>query len=137
VTGYADKSCECGSPFPTLLPVQGRLTDLFYFKNPQGGYERFPPNIFNAWLFYMHNLRQYQIIQTERNALTFIYVSPDNARDIEPKLKEALKSALAQKGLHNHVMLHFKRVDFIARDERSRKYKTIISMEPPGDLEPT
>ena len=85
----------------------------------------------------MHDLRQYQIVQSERNELTFFYVSQNSSIDMDARLKQALKKALAQKGLENCVKLNIKRVDSIARDERSRKFKPIISMQPPGDLDAT
>jgi putative adenylate-forming enzyme len=135
VTGYANQSCECGSPFPTLLPVQGRTTDFFYFKNPRGGYDQFPPNILNAWLLYMHEVRQYQIVQTARNELTFIYVSQNRAINIEQKLKQALAEALAQRGFEDHVSLRFKQVESIPRHERSGKYKPMISLGAPNGLD--
>ena len=135
VTGYANQSCQCGSPFPTLLPVQGRTTDFFYFKKPSGGYDQFPPYIMHVALYYMHEVRQYQIVQTARNELTFIYVLQNDALEIEQKLKQTLTEALAQRGLQNHVMLVLKQVESISRDEHSGKYKPMISLGPPGDLD--
>jgi putative adenylate-forming enzyme len=135
VTGYANQSCECGSPLPTLLPVQGRTIDFFYFKNPQGGYDQLPPNVLIISLMYLHEVRQYQIVQTARNELTFIYVPQDKALNIEQKLKQALTEALAQRGLEDHVLLRFKQVESISRHERSGKYKPIISLGAPNGLD--
>jgi len=71
ITGYANQSCECGIPLPTLLPVQGRSSDFIYFRNSQGGYEKFHPYHILVPLFYLNDMRQYQLVQTERNELTF------------------------------------------------------------------
>jgi putative adenylate-forming enzyme len=135
VIGFANQNCMCGSPMPTLLPVQGRTIDFFYFKRPHGEYEKFFPNLLIIPLMYLHEIRQYQIVQTARNELTFSYVLQNDVLDIEQKLKQTLKEALAQRDLENHVMLRLKQVEFIPRDERSGKYRPIISLGPPGDLE--
>jgi phenylacetate-coenzyme A ligase PaaK-like adenylate-forming protein len=135
VTGYADYSCKCGSPFPILLPVRGRTTDFFYFKKPQGGYDSVPPGVLFVSLYYLAELRQYQIVQTARNELTIIYVPHKNALGIEPKLKKTVTEALIQRGLETYVKLRFKRVKVIPRDERSGKYKSVISLGVPADLD--
>ncbi len=46
VTGYATEACDCGWPFPTLLPVEGRTDDIFYIERPDGGYEAIHPTLF-------------------------------------------------------------------------------------------
>ena len=135
VTGYARQDCGCGSPLPTMLPVQGRTIDFFYFKNPGGGYDRLLPNLLIIPLMYLHEVRQYQIVQTARNELTFIYVTQTTGLDIEAKLKQTLKEALAQEGLDSYVRLRFKQTEFISRHERSGKYVPMISMGAPGDLD--
>ena len=130
---YAEQRCECGSPFPALLPVQGRAQDFLYFHTARGGYAEFPPRLLTISLMYVHELRQYQVVQTARNELTFTYVSRNDAFGIEQKLKRVLTKALAQKGLEDLVSLRFKKVESISRNERSGKYRPIISLGPPGD----
>jgi hypothetical protein len=83
----------------------------------------------------MHEVRQYQIVQTARNELTFIYVSQNRAINIEQKLKQALAEALAQRGFEDHVSLRFKQVESIPRHERSGKYKPMISLGAPNGLD--
>ena len=136
VTGYADQSCQCGSPLATLLPLQGRTKEFLYFKHSHGGYVRFLPNILYTTLRNMHEIRQFQIVQTARNELTFIYVLQNNVLKIEQKLNHTLTKALSTRDLEDHVSLKFKQVASIPRDERSGKYRLIISLGPPEDLEP-
>jgi len=135
VIGYANQSCECGIPLPTLLPVQGRTSDFVYFRKSQGGYEKFHPYFLIVPLFYLNDLRQYQIVQTERNELTFYYVPQKNSAAIEKEVTHILKEALARAGLERHVNLKFKLVDSIARDKQSKKYKMIKSLGAPLDLD--
>lgn len=135
VTGYAGQDCECGSPFPTLLPVQGRTEDDFYFKTPRGNYHRLLPKVLTIPLMYLLEIRQYQIVQTARNELTLVYVPQNNASGIEPKLKRTITETLAQRGIDQFVTLKLKQADSIPRHEPSGKYKPIISMGMPGDLD--
>ena len=134
VLGYANQNCACGSPWPTLLPVQGRSKDFFYFKKPDGGYEKFLPNLLVIPLNYMQEIRQFQFVQTGRNDLTFKYVLRSDDLKIVENLKRTLKEALALKDLENYVKLKLDQVKFIPRDEGSGKYSPTISLGPPGGL---
>ena len=135
VTGYAEQSCECGSPFPTLLPVKGRTTDFMYFQKTRGGYERCHPYHLLVPLFYISDLRQYQIVQTARNELTLYYVSPKTAVDMEPQLTRALEDALTRAGIEGKLNIKYQQVPSISRDKRSGKFKMIKSMGAPADLD--
>jgi phenylacetate-coenzyme A ligase PaaK-like adenylate-forming protein len=133
VTGYADHSCECGNPFPTLLPVRGRTADFVYFEKSPGTYEKFHPFIMMIHLFYVNDLRQYQIVQTRRNELTLYYVQRKGVVDIEQQLTRALTDALAHADLVGHVTLKFEKVESIPRDERSGKFQMMKSLGAPPD----
>lgn len=135
VVAYAGHSCECGLPFPALLPIQGRTSDFLYFQKPQGGYERFHPYRFRGPLFYIKELHQYQIIQTARNELAFFYVPQSDEGNIEQQLRQTLEEALRQAGLESRVTLKLKRVETIARDDRSGKFQIIKSLGAPLDLD--
>jgi phenylacetate-coenzyme A ligase PaaK-like adenylate-forming protein len=134
VTGYAEQGCECGNPSPALLTVQGRTTDFMYFEKAPGRYEKFHPYIMMVHLFYVNDLRQYQIVQTRRNELTFYYVPRKGAVDVEKQVIRALTDALAHASLEGHVTLKFERVESIARDERSGKFQMLKSLGIPSDL---
>jgi hypothetical protein len=82
----------------------------------------------------MHDIRQYQIVQTARNELTFVYALQNKSVDIKQELIRTLNEALAQKGLENHITIHLKEVKSISRDERSGKYKYVISLGEPSGL---
>lgn len=51
---FSSQSCPGGSPLPTLLPLQGRAKDVFYFRRPQGGYEKIPPMALQTALYTIH-----------------------------------------------------------------------------------
>ena len=128
IVGYANQPCKCGLPFPALLPIQGRETDYLFFQKPQGGYERIHPYSLTVSLYYLHELKQYQIVQTARNELTFVYVPQNDKVSIEQQLRKTLEDELQRASLESRVTLKLKRVDTIPRDDRSGKYKVIISL---------
>jgi phenylacetate-coenzyme A ligase PaaK-like adenylate-forming protein len=135
VAGFAGQNCECRLPFQTMLPIKGRTSDFFYFQKPQGGYERFHPYRFRVPLFYAHELRQYQIVQTARNELAFFYVPQTGGRGMEQKTRQILENALEQADLESRITLNLKRVETIPRNERSGKFQIVKSMGAPPDLE--
>lgn len=135
VAGYSNTPCDCGLPFPTLLPIQGRKSDFLYFEKPQGGYERFHPYRFRVPLFYAHELRQYQIVQTARNELTFYYVPQINGGGIKQQLRQIIEKALEEASLESRIALKLKHVETIHRNDRSGKFEIIKSLGDPFDLD--
>ena len=135
VSGYADKSCKCGLPFPTLLSVQGRTTDFFFFEKPRGGYEKFHPYLLRVPLFYVYDLRQYQIVQTARNELTFFYVTQTERLEIEQQLTQTLQEAFGRAGLESRITLKLKRIESINRNQKSGKFQIMQSLGPPSQLD--
>jgi hypothetical protein len=116
------------------MPVRGRATEFIYFQKPEGGYERVHPFTFIVPLYYMQDLRQYQIVQTARNELVFYYVPQNDDVDIEKQLAQTLQEALAQVDLERLVKLKLKRVESMYRDKQSGKFEMIKSMGIPSDL---
>ena len=86
-------------------------------------------------LFYLNDLRQYQIVQTARNDLTIYYVPQKNAVDIKQQLSHTMREALVRSNLERHINLKYEQVEFISRDKRSQKFKMIKSLGAPKHLE--
>jgi phenylacetate-coenzyme A ligase PaaK-like adenylate-forming protein len=137
VTGIETQDCECGITLPTLLPVRGRSAEFFYFRKSQGQYERFHPYNLLVPLRYVNGLRQYQIVQTARNELTFYYVPQEKAFDMENQMRHKLSEVLTQSGLHGLVNLNFKLVHSIPRDDKTGKFKWAKSLGDPDSLDST
>jgi len=135
VAGYSSKPCDCGLPFPTLLPIQGRKSDFLYFEKPSGGYERFHPYRLRVPLFYATDIRQYQIVQTARNALAFYYVPQSDVEGVEQNIKKTLENAFKQARLESRITLSLKRVQTISRNERTGKFEIMKSLKPPQNLD--
>ncbi|MEN6423097.1 MAG: hypothetical protein ABFD76_14250 [Smithella sp.] len=136
VTGYSTQPCSCGQPFPTLLPVEGRTDDIFYIDRPGGGYEEVHPYLFSVAIVDLVEVREYQLVQTQRNEFTFSYVPVDSGADIENKVRKVLEDCMRKAGFFDRVTLKTLCVKSIPRDQRSGKMRRLISrVGTPTDLD--
>lgn len=136
VTGISVKPCPCGSPFPTLLPVEGRTTDLFYLSRPGGGYDLFHPYSFLHPMEAVTSLKQFQIVQTARDVITLNFVPIENADpdDIARAVRAGAARVLDEVGLGKHpVEIRPLCCDEIPRDPVSGKFRLIYAAIPPPD----
>lgn len=127
VTGYSTEPCSCGQPFPTLLPVEGRTDDIFYFDRPGGGYEAVHPYLFLGPILEITQIKEYQLAQTGRNEITLSYVPVRPGEDIEAHVRSVLENGMHNAGLMNRVVLKTLCVRTIERDPRSGKIRQLIN----------
>jgi phenylacetate-CoA ligase len=136
VTGYSTETCPCGLPFPTLLPVEGRTDDIFYIDRPGGGYEAVHPYLFLGPIVELAEVREFQLAQTGRNEVTFLYVPSDTGAESEGKIRDVLSDGLVKASLAGRIELRVQAVAEIPRDARSGKFRQIISrVGAPPDLD--
>jgi phenylacetate-coenzyme A ligase PaaK-like adenylate-forming protein len=139
VTGYSIEHCDCGWPFPTLLPVEGRSDDIFYIDRKGGGYEMVHPYFFLGPIFELDHVREYQLVQTDRNEFTFSYASNHADKDLDSCIKAVLEAGLVAAGFSlDRFDLLVKQVNKIPRDPTSGKFRQIVSLiGAPEDLNET
>jgi len=136
VTGFSLDPCSCDMPFPTLLPVEGRTDDIFYVDRPGGGYEAVHPYLFLGPIVELDEVREYQLVQTGRNEVTFSYVPESAGEDIGEKVRHVLQGGIDNANLNGRVKLMIERIDSIPRDPKSGKYRQIVSrVGAPADLD--
>jgi phenylacetate-coenzyme A ligase PaaK-like adenylate-forming protein len=136
VTGYSGQPCSCGQPFPTLLQVEGRTDDIFYIERPGGGYDAVHPYLFLGPIVEMSQVREYQLVQTGRNEVTFYYVPVNPVAHVENEVRKILETGISNAGLSDRVTVKTVCVKSIPRDHRSGKMRQIISqVGVPGDLD--
>ena len=136
VTGYSTDPCPCGRPFPTLLRVEGRTDDIFYIDRSGGGYEAVHPYLFLGPIVELIEVREYQLVQTDRNEVTFYYVPVDPAANLEGRIRQVLEHGMECAGLRGRIAFKLVQVEKVAHDPKSGKYRQIISrIGPPADLE--
>lgn len=136
VTGYSGQPCSCGQPFPTLLQVEGRTDDIFYIDRSGGGYDAVHPYLFLGPIVEMSQVREYQLVQTGRNEITFYYVSVKSVAEVENQVRKVFESGISKAGLSGRVAIKTMCVKTIPRDHRSGKVRQIISqVGVPKDLD--
>ena len=127
VTGISTNPCDCEWPFPCLLPVEGRTDDIFYIDRPTGGYEAVHPYLFLGPIVELDEVREYQLVQTGRNEVTFNYVPSIGVGDIENRVREVLMAGLQNAKLVDRINLVTCCVKEIPRDKKSGKFRQIVS----------
>jgi len=135
ITGYSTEPC-CRLPFPTLLPVEGRTDDIFYIDRPSGGYQAVHPYLFLGPIVELDEVKEYQLVQSGRNEVTFNYVPITGATGLDEKVRKVLEAGMGKSNLLDRISLKTIRLDDIPRDKKSGKFRQIISLVgAPQDLD--
>ena len=120
--------CECGLPFP-LLKVRGRTDDIFWVYDQEKQPVALPPIPFEAMLLEIEGMRQYQLVQEERNRLT-VYFRPGRDADpaqVQEQIRKQFDRFLLEKQLTDCVQVNIEQVAEIQRDPISGKIRQIYS----------
>jgi phenylacetate-coenzyme A ligase PaaK-like adenylate-forming protein len=128
VTIRLEGPCPCGLPFD-MIKVRGRTDDIFWVYDGQGNPVALPPIPFEAMLLDIQGMRQYQLVQQERNHLK-VYFRPFDDVDpdwVENQIKTKFNTFLTDKGLADCVQGEVERVSEIERDPKSGKIRQIRS----------
>ncbi|HUU00831.1 MAG TPA: hypothetical protein VM425_05250 [Myxococcota bacterium] len=120
--------CDCGLPFPRIR-VRGRTDDIFWVYDRDHNPVALPPIPFEALLLDVDGLRQYQLIQEERNLLRvkFKPASGSDADALAVAIAARFGDFLTEKDLHDAVKVEIEQVAEIERDPRSGKIRQIFS----------
>jgi len=112
---FSDEDCECGSPFPVMEKIIGRMDDVIV--TPDGRkISRF------GSVLYGLPVKEVQYIQKNKVLITVLIVKAKNYnQDTEEKIKKELT-----KRLGNQIVYEFKYLDEIPRGPGG-KLKTVIS----------
>jgi phenylacetate-CoA ligase len=112
----SSEPCPCGRPFPVLTSIEGRSDEVLYLADGKGGEVPIQPTVFRSPLGAEREVRQYEVVQRDREIV--IRIIPDDGADraalpnrVASRLQEELKSAAAAPP-HLRVEL----VDEIERD---------------------
>jgi len=120
--------CDCGLPFP-LVKVRGRTDDICWVYDQQKQPVALPPIPFEAMLLEIDGMRQYQLVQEERNRL-MVYFRPNPDVDpaqIQDQIRKQFDRFMHEKQLADCVTVGIQQVEEIQRDPRSGKIRQIFS----------
>ncbi|MBW1807164.1 MAG: phenylacetate--CoA ligase family protein [Deltaproteobacteria bacterium] len=128
VTIPLPEKCECGLPFP-LIKVRGRTDDIFWVHDKDKNPVALPPIPFEAMLLDIDGLRQYQLVQQERNHFN-VFFRPNDGVDVgqvRQQIQSKFMEFFEEKQLIGCVQIDIKEVDQIERDPTSGKIRQIYS----------
>jgi phenylacetate-coenzyme A ligase PaaK-like adenylate-forming protein len=120
--------CDCGLPFP-LLKVRGRTDDIFWVYDQEKQPVALPPIPFEAMLLEIDGMRQYQLVQEERNRL-MVYFRPNPGVDpagVRDQIRKQFDRFLNEKQLTDCIQVGIEQVEEIQRDPKSGKIRQIYS----------
>lgn len=84
----------------------------------------------------MLQVREYHLVKTGRNEVTFYYVPVNPGDHVENEVRKVLVTDISNAGLSDRVTVETVGVKAIPRDDRSGKMRQIISqVGVPGDLD--
>jgi phenylacetate-coenzyme A ligase PaaK-like adenylate-forming protein len=120
--------CSCGSPLPTIQ-LEGRSDEMLWLERGPTDYVSCSPPSLQAQMYPVPGIRQWQLIQTERNHLRIRFVkSPGtDGGAIAADIRESFRKFLDQEQLAALVQVTPEEVDVIPRTPRGQKLKQIIS----------
>ena len=129
----AVEPCRCGSRLPRIDHVQGRAAEIFWIFDGTR-YQLVSGVLFHAAVDSLHEIREWQAIQTERNRVKVrLELLPDASMTPEA-VREALLQALAKHELPGHVTVDIEFVSKLVPDQVTSKFRRMISdIGPPDD----
>jgi phenylacetate-CoA ligase len=136
VTAWDDKTCNCGITLPLIKDVSSRTDDILYVRNPEGSYQIVHPYWIMVPLLHIHAIKEYQVIQSERNALDVSLVLHEGQSMDLSLVEQSLRDSLSSSKVAAEIALNVKSVAKITPDPKSGKIRRIHSaVGPPKDLD--
>ncbi|MBI9101650.1 MAG: hypothetical protein JEY99_04505 [Spirochaetales bacterium] len=95
---HKSTACPCGTPFMALEKIEGREDDVFLFEGKGGGDVKLFPDIIRRGILYVAGIRNYQVIQTDKNNVTLLleYDSNMDINEIQKSLTEEFHRVFEQ-----------------------------------------
>ncbi len=130
VTGLSAERCPCGSPFPVMLPIQGRSGEVFRFNEADGRELRVAPGFLLRECYALECLRDYQIRQSAPDRITAYFVAgPEGTEHGAEQLEAALRVGLRAAGLQRLPALRVVAVAEIPRHPVSGKRQLMVGLD--------
>jgi phenylacetate-CoA ligase len=126
--------CECGSPLPLILKVEGRTDEVVWIRAGDR-YRQVHPYVFVDILDADSAVGWYQIVQEERNRFRLHASAAPGRRITRNELEQLMRQGLESHRLAHLIQMDVEISDSIAPDVESGKLKRISTrVGPPVDL---
>jgi phenylacetate-coenzyme A ligase PaaK-like adenylate-forming protein len=129
----AVEPCGCGSRLPRIDHVEGRAAEVFWtFDGTR--HQLVSGVLFHTAADSLHEIREWQAIQTERNRVKVRLELLPNASMTPASVRDAFLHALAEHDLPGHVAVDVELVAELLPDQVTSKFRRMISdIGPPDD----
>ncbi len=117
------RPCPCGSPFPVLKEIGGRVEDPLWFKGKDGKRIMLQPIVID---FFIHGVSRFQFEQISPEAVILRIIGKGDIEKIAHNTEERLVDILREHDLEKTVKVSIEMVSEIKNDPRTGKARTII-----------
>jgi len=120
--------CSCGSPLP-VIQLEGRSDEMLWLERGPSDFVSCSPPSLQAQMYPVAGIRQWQLIQRQRNHLRIRFVkSPGvDGATVAADIRQSFRKYLDLERLGTLVEVTPEEVDIIPRTARGQKLKQIIS----------
>lgn len=130
VVTMAAQPCDCGSQMPRIERIDGRASEVFWIRKGERVTEM-TPILFQHALEYSLAIREWQVVQVERNKFE-VRVQPLPSQTIDlDKVRSSIADELKEAQLDKAVRFEVKHVDSLEPDPKTKKYVRVRAMETP------
>jgi len=132
----ATEPCGCGNRLPRIETIHGRAADFFWVAT-SSGYRPLTTYPFLHAFDYLHEVREWQAEQVERNRIIVrLEPLPGTVTDLD-MARSRLDERLAPTGLLRDLQITFEVVPRLKTDAHTAKFRRMISrVGAPEDLDP-
>jgi phenylacetate-CoA ligase len=120
----AEDRCPCGSPFPLIRQVAGRVEETLWFERRDGSKDYIHWSVIIG--LRMPGVEKWQAVQAAPNELLLRLKIPGEAETTIRRVRDEIGSILRHKQLDAHVRVRTEVVDDIPNDPRTGKYRQVI-----------
>lgn len=122
----AMEPCNCGSNLPLIKCVDGRDSEIFTIKSPNGELRPLQPSVFELAMSRLVDVREYQLVQ-EENTRFRICMEPLPGQPVnEQRAHRVIHEELKQYGLDQKLSIELEVVERLAANG-DKKFKRIVS----------
>jgi phenylacetate-CoA ligase len=126
--------CGCGNRLPLIASIEGRSADFFWVR-ANGEFRQLGALVFKNALQFFTDIREWQVVQTERNRVLVRIEPIAGKRPDEGRVREKIDEQLGMMGLGGYVQTDMEWVPALTPDPTTRKIRRAISrVGPPEEL---
>jgi phenylacetate-CoA ligase len=125
IATMAIEPCGCGSNLPLIAGIEGRDSDMFWIEGNEG-VQPFPPAIFGEALQQISQIREYQLIQEDRNRFRILIEPLPGANVDRERAEKILHEQLEEYDLGREFQIELEVVERLMPKDGD-KFKRVVS----------